>query len=69
LEDIVATGDYHTKWDASKKVFDEVIHQIDHDGIVLDTDHDIPYLGGISIDGKTVYRDRLSPPPSSIRPS
>ena len=57
----MATGDYHTKWDASKKVFDEVIHQIDHDGIVLDTDHDIPYLGGISIDGKTVYRDRLSP--------
>src|SRR5580704_8310827 len=26
--------------------------------VVLDTAHDIPYAGGVSVDGKTVYIDR-----------
>lgn len=57
----MATGDYHTEWDANKKIFDEVIKKIDTDGVTLDTEHDIPYIGGSSTDGKTIYRDRLTP--------
>lgn len=57
----MSTGDFHTEWDSDKKIFDDVIRKIDTDGVILDTDHDIPYLGGSSTDSHTIFRDRLTP--------
>lgn len=51
---------YSTDWLINNKIFDESIDAIESK-FKIDRDHDIPYVAGYSIDGKTIYIDKDMP--------
>lgn len=57
----MSVGDQHTKYDIDPGEFDKAIQMLDRHGVVFNTDYEIPYLAGTSVDGKIIYRDRLTP--------
>lgn len=57
----MSTGDLHTKYDINNGEFDKAIDMLDNKDVVFNTQYDIPYLAGTSIDGKTIYRDKQTP--------
>lgn len=58
----MSVGDQHTKYDIDPKEFDKTIHELDHHGVSFNTEFEIPYLAGTSVDGKTIYRDSKTAP-------
>lgn len=57
----MSVGDLHTKYDINHKEFDKAIDMLDSKDVRFNTQYDVPYLAGTSIDGKTIYRDKLTP--------
>lgn len=57
----MSVGDLHTKFDVNRHEFTKAIDMLDSKGVKFNTHFDIPYLAGTSIDGKTIYRDALTP--------
>src|SRR5215472_9773005 len=50
------------EWFVSRLMMDRALDAIMRRLKKFDRDHDIPYLAGYSVDGKTIYIDRHMPP-------
>lgn len=48
------------KWHIDPKVLDEAVRAIESE-VKLETEYDIPYTAGYSVDGKTIYIDKILP--------
>src|SRR3984885_13213854 len=55
------------EWYVSSLMMDRALHAISRPGKNLGRKHDIPYLAGYSLDGKTIYIDRHMPPTFKFR--
>lgn len=53
----MSVGDQNTKYDIDPKEFDKAINALGTLHVKFNSDFDVPYLAGTSIDGKTIYRD------------
>src|SRR5436305_9399933 len=49
------------EWYVSSLMMDRALDAVMRRAKVIDRDHDVPYLAGYSLDGKTIYIDRHMP--------